>query len=294
MTVDLKELFKGPEGLRAGWRFAAFVAIWYLLDYDLTPTLSRFYEFSPGFAPADILVYELADALVLLAISFALVKLERHRLSWCGLTWEAAAPRQFGMGGLWGFGLVTLLFAACWASGQASLAGLAEHGTAFWKYLALWLGGMLLVGVAEELLFRGYALASLVRGLGFWPAALITSLAFGGLHLQKPMETAADILNIVLLGLVMCYSVRRTGALWFAIGFHAAFDFCALGFYGAPNTGNDGVPLPHHLLDTRIEGPAWLTGGPQGLEASWLLPLLTAVMFLALRRSYPSDRYPHD
>jgi MYXO-CTERM domain-containing protein len=153
---------------------------------------------------------------------------------------------------------------------------------------------MLLIGVAEELLFRGYAFASLTRGIGFWPAAVFTSLAFGALHLQKPMETPADILNIVLLGLVLCYSVRRTGSLWFAIGFHAAFDFFALSFYGAPNTGNDGTPLPHHLLDTRIAGPAWLTGGPQGLEASWLLPLLVLVMFLALRRSYPEDRYPHD
>jgi hypothetical protein len=88
--------------------------------------------------------------------------------------------------------------------------------------------------------------------------------------------------------------VRQTGSLWFAIGFHAAFDFFALSFYGSPNTGNNGLPLEHHLLDTRIAGPAWLTGGPQGLEASWLVPVLTLGMFLLFRRLYPVARYPRD
>lgn len=295
MSTRLKTLFMGPDGLRAGWRLAAFIALWYGGEYALFPLLSLFYTFTDnGFTPGDILVFELADSLLLLLISLALVRLERHRLSWFGLGPGQGMARLFGMGCLWGFGMVTALLLAAWAGGYASVGGLAEHGAALWQYLLVWGLGMLLVGVSEELLFRGYALASLTRGVGFWPAAALLSLFFGAEHLQKPMETPADILNIVLLGLVMCYSVRRTGSLWFAIGFHAAFDFFALAFYGSPNTGNNGLPLDHHLLETHITGPAWLTGGPQGLEASWLVVPLVAVMFLALRRSYPADRYPHD
>jgi membrane protease YdiL (CAAX protease family) len=295
MSMRLQTLFMGPDGLRAGWRLAAFIALWYCGEYALFPLLNLFYTFTDnGFTPGDILVFELGDSLLLLLVSLVLVRLERHRLSWFGLGLGRDVPRLFGVGCLWGFGLVTALLLAAWAGGYASVSGLAEHGAVLWRYLLVWGFGMLLVGVSEELLFRGYALASLTRGIGFWPAAVLLSLFFGAEHLQKPMETAADILNIVLLGLVMCYSVQRTGSLWFAIGFHAAFDFFALAFYGSPNTGNNGLPLEHHLLETHIAGPAWLTGGPQGLEASWLLPLLVAVMFLALRRSYPGDRYPHD
>ena len=132
-------------------------------------------------------------------------------------------------------------------------------------------------------------------GIGFWPAALFLSLVFAGDHLlNKPMENVPDVLNLALFGLFTCYSVLRTGSLWFAIGFHASFDFFAISFYGSPNTGNGGMPLEHHLLDTRIAGPTWLTGGPQGLEASWLVPLLLLGMMLLLRRLYPADRYPHD
>lgn len=288
-------VFLGPGGVRAGWRFAAFVGLWFGGEYALFPLLNLFYTFSAtGFTPADILVFELGDSLLLFAISLLLVRLERHRLAWFGMGWERGSLSRLGLGGLVGFGMVTLLLLASWIGGYASFDGLAEHGAQLWTYLLVWGAGMLLVGVSEELLFRGYALACLTRGVGFWPAAVLLSLFFGAEHLQKPMETVPDILNIVLLGLVICYSVRRTGSLWFAIGFHAAFDFFALAFYGSPNTGNNGLPLEHHLLATHISGPAWLTGGPQGLEASWLLPPLALALFLLLRYLYPEDRYPRD
>ena len=294
----LKLAFFGADGLRAGWRFALFAGLWYWLAFSPWGAfllVVRLYQFSAtGFTPADILVFTFVNALVLLVVSTLLARLERHRSSWFGLAFERGALRLFGMGCLWGAVAVTLLLLAAWFGGAVSFNGLAEHGPDLWKYLGLWLAGMLCVGVGEELQFRGYAQAALTRGLGFWPAAVVLSLLFGGEHLSKPLETPLDIGNIVLLGLVMAYSVRRTGSIWFAIGFHAAFDFFALSFYGSPNTGNNGLPLEHHLLDTHIAGPAWLTGGPQGLEASWLVPPLVLLMFFLLRRVYPQDRYPRD
>jgi membrane protease YdiL (CAAX protease family) len=73
---------------------------------------------------------------------------------------------------------------------------------------------MLLVGLAEEYVFRGYALQSLWRGAGFWPAALITTALFAGAHLSKPHENAVDIGMIFVLGVLLCLSVRVTRSLW--------------------------------------------------------------------------------
>ncbi|MFI5270332.1 MAG: CPBP family intramembrane glutamic endopeptidase, partial [Chloroflexota bacterium] len=240
----LKWAFIGPGGVRAGWRFAAFVALWYGGEYALFPLLSLFYTFTDtGFTPMDILVFESGDALLLVLISLLLARFEKHGPGWFGFGWGRASLSQFGIGSLLGFGMVTLLLLASFCSGQGSVQGFAVHGAELGKYLLIWLGGMLLVGVSEEVLFRGYALRSLMGGIGFWPAACLLSLIFGAEHLGKPMENVPDILNIVLLGLALCYSVRQTGALWFGIGFHAAFDFFALAFYGSPNTGNNGLPL---------------------------------------------------
>ncbi|HEX4300061.1 MAG TPA: CPBP family intramembrane glutamic endopeptidase [Gammaproteobacteria bacterium] len=292
LPAAVKKVFLGPQGLRAGWRLAVFLALWYASGYVYL-LVGLFYSFSPnGFTPSDILVYEFANGVALLIICLVLARLERHGPGWFGLGWQRGSLSQFGVGSLAGFGMVSLLLLACLATGHASVGGFAEHGADLWKYLVVWGLGMLLVGLGEELLFRGYPLVALGRGIGFWPAALISSLLFGAEHLSKPMENVPDILNIVLLGLALCYSVRQTGALWFAIGFHAAFDFFALAFYGSPNTGNDGLPLEHHLLDTHIAGPAWLTGGPQGLEASWLVPPLVLVLCLLIRRLYSQERFP--
>ena len=292
---SLQRVFLGPGGVRAGWRFMVFAVLWLASGYILFPLVSLVHRFSDtGFTPADILAYKLADSAFILIVSLLLVRLERHRASWFGFGFEPDSLRLFGIGCLWGFAMVTLLLLASALGGRVSVAGLAEHGGEFWKYLGLWFAGMLLVGIDEELQLRGYPLAALTRGIGFWPAAVILSILFGADHLSKPMENVPDILNIVLFGLFCCYTVRRTGSLWLAIGFHAAFDFFALSFYGSPNTGADGRPLEHHLLDTHIAGPVWLTGGPQGLEASWLVPPLLAASFLLIRRLYPEDRYPHD
>src|SRR4030095_5689092 len=49
-------------------------------------------------------------------------------------------------------------------------------------------------------------------------------------YLEKPGENAMDIGMLFFLALTMCISVRQTDSLWWAVGFHAAFDFGQLFF----------------------------------------------------------------
>jgi membrane protease YdiL (CAAX protease family) len=122
----------------------------------------------------------------------------------------------------------------------------------------------------------------LARGLGFWPGAILMSVVFGALHYYtKPMENLTDGVTVGLLGLFTCLTIRRTGSLWFAAGFHTAFNFTAICTLGSPNTGNEGKPIADHLLATAWIGPDWMTGGPRGLEASAFMFLTLAVLFAA-------------
>ena len=106
------------------------------------------------------------------------------------------------------------------------------------------------------------------------------------------MENLADALSVGLIGLFFCFTIRRTGNLWFAIGFHFAFDFAALSLFGAPNTGNQGRPVAGHLLDGTFSGPDWLTGGVRGAEASWLVFIVIAAMFVLFHMRHREARYP--
>lgn len=51
----------------------------------------------------------------------------------------------------------------------------------------------------EELVFRGFILVALTAALGFWPAAIISSIAFGATHAQYPLELQALIAVIAVL-----------------------------------------------------------------------------------------------
>ena len=174
-------------------------------------------------------------------------------------------------------------------SGGLLVHGVALHGAQLITSPVLWLIAMLLVGVMEEYLFRGYALQSLWRGAGFWSAALITTALFAGDHLEKPHENAIDIGMIFALAIVLCISVRVTGSLWWAVGWHAAFDFGQFFVIGTPNGGR--VPQGR-LFDVTFPGPAWITGGELGTEASYfMIPAVTGtflyVILFLRRRSSP-------
>jgi len=109
------------------------------------------------------------------------------------------------------------------------MLGFALHGGALWYFLGLWIIANLLIGFSEELQFRSYLLATLADGIGFWAAAILLSIGFGALHyFLKPHERWEDFASTALLGLFVCLTLRRTGSLAFAIGFHAAFDFANL------------------------------------------------------------------
>jgi len=141
-------------------------------------------------------------------------------------------------------------------------------------------------------MFRGYPLTTIATGIGFWPASILFSLLFGLSHLQKPMENWIDITSIILYGMLWCFTLRRTGSIWFAIGFHAMSDYSDMVLFAAPNTGNEGKSLPGHLLNVTYQGPDWLTGGPRGIEASVLVFVILLSSFILFHYLYPQKRFP--
>jgi uncharacterized protein len=130
-------------------------------------------------------------------------------------------------------------------------------------YLALFA----LVAVAEQGAFRAWPLVQLSRAVGFWPAAATLAVLFGLLHLSNDADTAIGAGVAGLFGLIMAWSFRLSGALWFALGAHTAWDFTETFVFGAANSGWPGAG---GLLHASPIGPAILSGGAAGPEGSLL------------------------
>lgn len=288
-----RHVFFGPARLRAGWRFGAFVVVITVIGAALRALLlASKLPLADQWTPGSFLVEELSTFAIAFAGTWIMARVDGLPIARFGVSGEAFGP-LFWEGSFWGLAAVVVLVAAIAALGGYHIHGWSQVGGSLQVNAVLWLAAMVLVGLSEEVTFRGYPLAALADGIGFWPASLVLSLVFAALHyFTKPMENVADALSVGLIGLFLCLTLRRTGNLWFAIGFHFAFDFAAIPFFGAPNTGNQGHPVDTRLLDSSFSGPDWLTGGARGIEASWLVFAVIAALFVFFHQRFPTTRFP--
>jgi len=118
---------------------------------------------------------------------------------------------------------------------------------------------------------------------GFWNAAWLTSTFFGYIHTFNPGESWIGIFSAAGIGFVFCVSVRLTGSAWWAIGFHAAWDWAQTFFYG---TADSGLAPKGHFLTTAPAGAALWSGGSDGPEGSVLVIAVVVLVLLCLLAVY--------
>ena len=98
------------------------------------------------------------------------------------------------------------------------------------------LGTSLLVGVIEEIPYRGFMLQKLAARMPFWRANVITSALFLVIHLPGwlalhtfRLETA---ITIFIFGLIMAAVFKLAGSLWAPIVTHSANDCLSFVVFG--------------------------------------------------------------
>lgn len=273
--------FLGPSGLRSGWRVFLFLLLWGAVLAALGYLAQRF--------PVS-----------LWGLNVPVIALSAAAATWIAARSEDRPFTSYGLGGAHrarhlvsglaaGFLALSLLMALLVAARAFGPRGPDLHGSAVIRWGLYWTVAFTFTALGEELLTRGYALFTLSRGIGFWPAAVLLSLLFGAGHVGNRGEEIIGIANAVLAGMVFAFSVWWRGTLWWAIGCHLSWDWGETFFYGVPNSG--GSVVPTHFLTGDPQGPAWLSGGSVGPEGSVLatlvLLLLAAVVRFTTSRETP-------
>src|SRR5438105_7892351 len=285
----LESIFLGPHGVRAGWRAALYIALFLLLISGAATAagLLHIAAFGPGatITPRVLGAQEGLAALCAIAAAFILARLERRRFADYGMPLTQALGKNFWIGAAWGIAAVSALMLMIRMLGGYSFGSVDLSRADIARYGLEWAAAFFLVGVYEEFFFRGYLQFTLTSGIHFWPAALLLSGAFGAVHLRNPGEGPVGALSVFVIGMFLCFTLRRTGTLWFAIGFHAAYDFGETYIYSVPDSG---IVMPGPLLASSFHGPAWLTGGTVGPEGSVFDFVVIAIAFVIFDRVYPS------
>ena len=271
-----------------------------------------------------VLLGEGTALLSVLIATWLMGKIECRPTSAYGLGGTRRLP-NFLSGLAWGVALLSLLVFTLRACGLLVFDTRLLFGVSALRFAALWLSGFLLVGLFEETFFRGYLQFTLARGIngifdwlssfaahatycsasccnqtgprattqnapGFWIAALLLSFGFGFSHRTNLGESPIGLVAAALIAVVFCLSLWRTGSLWWAIGFHAAWDWAQSFLYGVADSG---LVIPGHLFATHPAGRVLLSGGLTGPEGSlFILPIVAAtaaVIVLTLPSVHPDD-----
>jgi membrane protease YdiL (CAAX protease family) len=286
-------IFRGPNGIRAGWRIAIFAVIAFALVLLVSVVVGLFTHGRVGLnassiTPLGLILIEAPLLFFTAGPALIMTLIEHRKFGQYGLPARSAFGKDFCIGTVIGFLAISSCLLGIFALHGFRLTGLAIHGSTIVSSIAAWSFTFIIVGLAEEFSFRGYLQYTLTTGMGFWPSAILLSLLFGVAHMGNPGETLFGLFSVVLFGLLFCLFLRRTGNLWWAVGFHAGWDWGQTFLYGVPDSG---LAPYHNLFNSAFSGPRWLTGGSVGPEASVFTPIVLAIVAILFARVYCEKSY---
>lgn len=289
-------VFIGPNGIRAGWRLLMFLAFFIGVGFIVQEILLHIpfivRHFPRNSAPTEMtpglgIFSEGLNLFCLLVAVVLMTLIEKRSFAEYGLPGRQFLGKRFWQGVPYGFAMLSLLLLAIGALHGYSVGPEDLSSTDAVKFGVLYGIVFLLVGFFEEFSFRGYMQATLGSGIGFWPAAILLSLAFGAIHLGNSGEAIFGAAMAGSFGLLAAFSLARTGSLWFAIGLHASWDWAETYFYGTPDSG---LLAKGHLFSASFHGAKWLTGGTVGPEGSYFVPVILALGALGIHFLFPAKQ----
>lgn len=203
-----------------------------------------------------------------------------QKRSWAsiGLSGQKAFP-HYVRGLLCGAAIFSAAVALCAVTG----AGYFDQKAAASPLLILlFFLAYLIQGASEEILCRGYFMNSIARRYPMWLAVIVNSVFFMLLHIQNSGLSATALVNLFLFGVFASVLTLRTGSIWYASGFHSAWNFFQGNVYGIKVSGME----MHGSLFHFISDPSktCLNGGDFGIEGSLLCTALFLIGILVLLR----------
>jgi membrane protease YdiL (CAAX protease family) len=177
--------------------------------------------------------------------------------------------RELGAGLLLGAALVALTFAVLAALGAYRFGGV----NAVNLMLLVPLAELVLVGMAEEMMFRGVVFGVTERALGSKAAIVISALVFSLAHLPNDGVSVLAVAVIAAYGVMQAALYMKTRRLWACIGTHIAWNYCVSQVFSSTVSGHAATD---GLLRGELVGNAMLTGGGFGVEGSLVTLLLIA------------------
>lgn len=176
--------------------------------------------------------------------------------------------KNISIGALIGFVLQSLTILVIYLNGSYSVVNINPV-----SFILIPFTIMFTVAIIEEILVRGIIFRIVEEKLGSYISLTISAVLFGVFHLANPHGTLISAICITTAGFLFGAIFMNSRNLWMPIALHFAWNFTQSGIFGAITSGNEKTSS---LLEAKIQGPEFITGGEFGPEGS-----IQAIIFCA-------------
>lgn len=201
------------------------------------------------------------------AIRLITQRLEQRPLASIGLRIDSHSLREFFGGLVLGVIFASIGFALLFWNTTIRVSNFVDWTPELMGWVLLSALGWLGVAFWEELFFRGYLLQTLASKTGLVLAILISSLAFGAVHIFTYGLHLLVLLDIAVVGIILSILYLKTKSLWAPMGMHFANNFWLSHILAIPLEKDIQLPLyftvgdrpvylevPHLLFQTEMVG----------------------------------------
>lgn len=244
----------------------------------LIPAIIKFTIFTPlvslltdNVDLVKLIVAPLTTIVLVLTYYFFFKYFEKRKVAEVNLS---KLPQAILYGFFFGFGLISLVVITLYTMNCYTIIDINRLSMLI-KPLMLFI----VMGVLEEIIFRGIIYRILENMLGTIFALIISSLLFGFVHFSNPGFNIFSGLTIALeLGLLTGIIYSSTRNIWCPIFLHIGWNFSFV-FYGVTVSGaNDFTSF----IESNISGYSIFTGGEFGPENSVITIIYSLIAFAML------------
>jgi membrane protease YdiL (CAAX protease family) len=195
----------------------------------------------------------------------------------------SACGAEFGSGMMFALALVGIMVLLLALPGFYQVGSLNSWPVLVHSFFIFGAGALI-----QELIFRLIIFRLLEEFLGTWMAMGAIAAIFGLVHLGNPNATLWTSLALVMSDVLLSAAFILSRRIWLVWGIHAGWNFFQAGVFGMANSG---IAFKSWIVP-RLSGPAWLSGGAFGIEASVVAVLLNlAVGIYLLKLAYGRKQF---
>lgn len=210
---------------------------------------------------------------VLAVVLIYWVKIFKNPFNTIGFQQTAATGKELLQGLLTGIFLIGAIFLALLFTNQIEVTGFQFSAKFLFFHILLYL----LVGINEELLFRGYLLGATMKLANKYVVLCIFALLFSLVHFLTNDFSLFPIVNIFLAGIILGQYYIQTKRLWYSISLHFTWNFFQGPVFGSNVSGNENL---QSIIQQNLLGKEWITGGSFGFEGSAIMTGLLILLII--------------